>query len=151
TALAADPTLALAYLENYPDDGEDWKAARAIARDAERRGVSRHILYRREGYSNEIFAWDHGRRALLLDGRLTFVLWDPGSGAKQQVCLPAELQGEIRDETFGRELVTLLMDGRVLVWNADLSAYDLVASFPGAVDATLSSDGRTIAVVEASG
>jgi WD40 repeat protein len=151
TALASDPTAAIAFLATYPEDGADWVTVRSLARNAVRRGIARHILYRQQGYSNEILPIDHGRRALLVDGRLTLVLWDPVSGQKERVCLPAELEGEIRDETFARELVTLLADGRVLVWNADLSASEHVATIPGAVDATLSSDGRTIAVLERSG
>ena len=33
-----------------------------------------------QGYTDEILPMDHGRRALLVDGRLTLVLWDPVSG-----------------------------------------------------------------------
>jgi WD40 repeat protein len=151
TALGADPTAAIAFLDTYPDDGADWVTVRSLARNAVRRGVARHILYRREDYSQDLIAFDHGRRALLVDGRRTLLLWDPESGAVQRTCLPGELAGELRDETSGNELVTLLTDGRVLVWNADLSASEHVATIPGALDASLSSDGRTVAVLEASG
>ena len=42
-ALARDPTLAIAWLEQYPEDGADWAGARAIASSASALGVARQV------------------------------------------------------------------------------------------------------------
>ncbi len=151
TALMSDPTASIAWLKTYPLDGNEWTRVRGIARDAVRRGISPHVLHRQQGYENELLAWDDGRRALLVDGRRTMVLWDPVTGQRQHICLPDNVEGDLRDETFGRELVTLLSDGRLLVWNHDLSQSEHVATVPGAATASLSSDGRWIVVTAKTG
>lgn len=42
--LERDPTSAMAWLEQYPDDGAHWERVRDIAADAESRGVARYVL-----------------------------------------------------------------------------------------------------------
>ncbi len=42
-ALERDPTEALMWLRTYPEDGEDWGEVRALAMDAESRGVAQHV------------------------------------------------------------------------------------------------------------
>jgi len=42
-ALERDATEALMWLRTYPADGEDWAQARALAIEAEARGVARHV------------------------------------------------------------------------------------------------------------
>jgi type II secretory pathway pseudopilin PulG len=44
TALERDPTEALAWLRTYPESAEGWDEVRAIATEAESRGVARHVL-----------------------------------------------------------------------------------------------------------
>ena len=42
--LERDPTAAIAWLKQYPDDGNDWVGVRSVASDAHSRGVARHLL-----------------------------------------------------------------------------------------------------------
>ena len=42
--LERDPTAALAWLKQYPDDGSGWVEARSIAADAVSRGITSHVF-----------------------------------------------------------------------------------------------------------
>ncbi len=147
TAMENDPTASIAWLKTYPLDGDDWVRVRAIGRDAVRNGVSRHIVRGDLKWVNGPLVRDDGRSLLMLDGPRTMALWDVRSGARRSICLPDALRdGGLRDESPGGELVTVLVDGRVLVWNPDLTGWDHVTTVPGARAASLSADGRWVAV-----
>ena len=151
TVQYGDPTRALAWLKTYPENGSDWTRVRAIARAARERGPARHV-FRPPGNFSPIMSWDGGRQLLVIDGRRTMYVLDVATGARRVVCLPAGLSDQWRiDETFGRELATLLVDGRVLVWNQGLDAAEEVALVPGAQAASLSSDGKWLVVARADG
>jgi WD40 repeat protein len=144
TALLVDPTQSIAYLKTYPLDAGDWVRVRTIARDAVKRGVARHITRLRQGIGQDLLPWDHGRRFLLVDGARTLVQVDPASGEQEVTCLGDELASDLRDETFGEELVTLTHDGELRVWSSDLGRSELVSLRPEANNASLSSDGAWI-------
>ncbi len=151
TALDRDPTEAIAWLKTYPLDAPDWARVRALAREAQHLGVARHVLHRAQNLDHTMLARADGGHLLLADGARTLVVWDVASGARRNVCLPGTVSDDLRDETHGHELVTLLTDGRVLVWNDDLSVAEQVAFLPGALTASLSSDGRWVALTRRSG
>jgi WD40 repeat protein len=151
TALTVDPTQSIAYLKTYPLDAGDWVKVRTIARDAAKRGVARHKLRLRQPLSAELFPWDHRKRFLVVDGARTLVQIDPATGEQAVTCLAEDLENDLRNDSFGEEVLTLTRDGELRAWSDDLRRSERIGQRPEAENASLSSDGAWIAMTDQDG
>jgi WD40 repeat protein/tRNA A-37 threonylcarbamoyl transferase component Bud32 len=98
--LDSDPTEAVALLKHYPRDGGDEDAVRAIALDAQSRGVARHVL---SGHRKQILALAFSPDgAQLASGDLdgVLMLWSASTGEHRQ--LYSSNDGAISNVTFDR-------------------------------------------------
>jgi len=106
--LETDPTTSVALLKHYPDRAGENEAVRAIALDAESRGVARHVL---AGHARDVrdvaFAPDGAQLASGgADGAL--LLWDAATGARRLLHTSSSPTSNVLFDPRGRYLVASL-------------------------------------------
>jgi WD40 repeat protein len=143
TSLSHDPTLALAWLKQYPAGGADWRTARSLAADALDSGVALHS-FPRTGYAFPMKDGSfvlHGTPLLRQwrDGK-TRLIDSPDPALSSLILAP----DRTRFGTFSR-------DGTFRIWPADGGPPQTLwsAGQDGVIagDARWSPDGKWVAVM----
>ncbi len=155
--LTRDATRSVAWLKQLPPTAQQWDQVRNIASDAREQGVARWVLRGHVGAVNDVAFTPDGRLVTAGDDA-TVRIWDLATGAVRVLQDRAAID-TIEVTPDGARAVAFggwdpdVPSGRALrVW--DLTSgepYD-VPSFPGRNDdATVSPDGRLLAVMTCAG
>jgi WD40 repeat protein len=113
-SLERDPTMSIAWLKSYPEDGKEITQAYRIAADALSRGVARRVLVGRRARVGAVVALDGGFIASIAGGD-SLRIWDPESPAPV-LMLPAG--SELRRNELKR-LMAASADRRRLVFRSE--------------------------------
>jgi WD40 repeat protein/tRNA A-37 threonylcarbamoyl transferase component Bud32 len=150
--LQTDPTASVALLKRYPDRPDDSELVRAIALDAESRGVARRLL---AGHTKEVrdvaIAPDGSEVASVAeDGAL--YLWSTATGAGQRiVSTRSPMTGVVYDPT-GRTLAASYgTHPGVLVWDRETRRARRIDLESDLYPLAFSPDGQTLAGADVGG
>lgn len=116
--LVADPTAAVAWLRNLPDDADNWAQARSVAVVARNRGIARHVWQPHSGSIGALAVSPNG--ALLASGSEDRTVWlrALATGTAQTLRGPTDW---IRDLQFAESpphwLAAVDKDGGLWVWD----------------------------------
>ncbi len=83
--LDTDPTASVALLKRYPDRAGESEAVRAIALDAESRGVARHVLSAHTSDVRDVAFSPDGAELATAGADGALYLWDVATGVGQRI------------------------------------------------------------------
>jgi WD40 repeat protein/tRNA A-37 threonylcarbamoyl transferase component Bud32 len=103
--LDSDPTAAVALLQRYPAPaGAEAEAVRAIALDAESRGVARHVLAGHTGFVRDVAFSPDGTKVASASSDGQLYVWDLATGAATQVRKESSVVDAVEFDPRGRYL-----------------------------------------------
>jgi WD40 repeat protein len=145
--LASDPTRAVAWLKTYSEGGDDWARVRALADDAQSRGVARHVLRHNIRNENQATPRQGGKSVISFEGTVELRTWDVASGTSSARCLsvPRIIGGDL-DSMAGAWILHGGRDGSLTAWQPETDERELVSVQSDLYNADISRDGRWVAI-----